>query len=134
MIVNLILSFLLLILGLAVILTWLVDINAHREVDLSAGFFHARERSSNNLFWFHITAEMINGLLLILSGIVLLLQPSWGMPVVSFTLGALFYASLNSLGWVFAQRERYRYAVPILSGLLISMLAMLVLMLSDQVY
>ena len=122
---SLVTSFLLLIMGIAFIIIWIADINNNPEVDMSAGFFRAREKSSNNIFWFHITAEIITGLLLIAGGTVIFLGIHELYPLVCFSTGALFYTSLNSLAWAFAERHRYSYAWPMLAGLVISIFTLI---------
>jgi hypothetical protein len=122
-----IISFFLLMTGTSMIIIWIMDIGKNPEVDLSEGFFKAREKNSQNLFWFHILAEITTGILLIASGIVLLLGDINLHPVVHFALGALFYASLNSLGWAFAEKGRRSYALPMLSGLIISIISIIIL-------
>jgi hypothetical protein len=94
---------------------------------LSEGFFSAREKKSQNLFWFHIFAEIITGLLLITSGTILLVGDTNSYPIAHFALGALFYSSLNSLGWAFAEKGRYNYALPMLTGLIISIISIIIL-------
>ncbi len=42
-------------------------------------------------------------------------------------LGALAYTSLNSLGWVLADRTRHAYAVPMVVGLAGALIAMALL-------
>ncbi len=122
-----IISFFLLMTGTSMIIIWIMDIGKNPEVDLSEGFFRAREKNSQNLFWFHIVAELITGLLLIASGIILLVGDTNSFPVAHFALGALFYSSLNSLGWAFAEKGRRNYAFPILSGLIISVISIIIL-------
>lgn len=38
-------------------------------------------------------------------------------PVAALGVGALLYTSIDSLGWVLAERDRYAYAAPMLVGL-----------------
>lgn len=127
MFADLIVSFLFLILGLAIIIIWLSDINNSPDIDMQAGFFRARDRSSNNLLFFHLMAEMITGILLILSGIILLAEKESFYFICFFSAGALFYTSLNSLSWAFAYKRRYPYAFPMLGGLAVSLLAIFLL-------
>ncbi len=122
MFADLIASFLLLILGTGILIIWLADINNNPEVDLSQGFFKAREKDSNNIFWFHIAAELITGVLLISGGMIILLNERELFFLVYFSSGALFYTSLSSLGWALADRKRYPYAIPMLGGLFFSVI------------
>lgn len=124
-----IISFLQIMCGTSIILIWIMNLSKNTESDLSGGFFRAREKESRNIFWFHIVAELITGIALIASGIILLSRDFNLYPVVYFALGALFYSSLNSLGWAFANKERYVYIIPMTIGLVISLAGMIILIL-----
>lgn len=76
-----------------------MNLGKNPDIDPSAGFFKAREKDSRNLFWFHIVAELLTGIILIVSGIILICRDINSLPIVNFAPGALFYSSLNSLGW-----------------------------------
>ena len=128
MLMYLIISFFLIITGIAMIIIWLSDIDNKADIDFSEGFFKAREKDSGNVFWFHIITELITGILLIFSGIILLSSVIRLLPLVYFSLGLLFYSSFNSLGWAFASKSRASYRIPMISGLLISVLSFLILL------
>lgn len=127
MVAKFIISFFLLMVGTSMIIIWIMDLSKNPEVDLSEGFFKSREKNSQNLFWFHIVAEIATGTLLIASGVILLQGDINLHPVVYFALGTLFYSSLNSLGWAFAEKSRHNYAIPMLSGLIISVISTIIL-------
>lgn len=114
--------------GCAMMIIWIMEMFSNPGVDLSEGFFRARERESNNIFWFHIVAELITAVLLVASGILLVMREENSYPIVFFALGALFYSSLNSMGWAFASRERYNYAYPMIGGFILSVVGIIVLM------
>lgn len=48
---------------------------------------------------FHITAELLTGVLCLAGGIALSFKASWSMPVALFSSGMLLYTSINSLAW-----------------------------------
>ena len=123
MALDLIIAFMLIMTGIAMIAIWIIDINDNPEVDMTNGFFHAREKHSNNIFWFHIVVEMITALLLIMGGIIIVIKAERLFPLVYLSLGALFYSSFNSLGWVLAYQNRRRYVYPIIAGLSIAVLS-----------
>lgn len=56
--------------------------------------------------WFHITAEMVTALTLIVSAVGLMLDPGWGRHVYLVALGMLFYTTIVSPGY-FAQQGKY---------------------------
>jgi hypothetical protein len=128
MIIRLIISFFLLIVGSAMLIIWIADINNKPDIDFSEGFFRAREKQSGNIFCFHIIAETISSLSLIAGGLVLLSGSDTFMPVVYFSLGALFYSSVNSLGWAFAETQRKIYRLPMMLGLAVSLGGFVLLM------
>jgi hypothetical protein len=55
---------------------------------------------------FHIVAEMVTALCLIIGGIGLLLNLTWGIPVFLVGMGMLFYTSIVSPGY-FAQKGNW---------------------------
>jgi prepilin signal peptidase PulO-like enzyme (type II secretory pathway) len=110
------------IMGAAIAAVWTVDIATGNKVDLSDGFFRARDGATGPLLWPHWVAEYATAAALIAAAIGMFLDEGWGRPLAGLALGALFYTSVNSLGWVFARRERAGYAVPMLAGVIVSVL------------
>ena len=102
--------------GVAIAAVWTRDIVAGMQVDLSAGFFRARDDAAGTLFWPHWIAEYGTAAALVAGAIGLLLGALWGEPVSFAALGALLYTSANSLGWAWARPERRPYAIPMLVG------------------
>ena len=106
--------------GFGIAIIWTKDIFLKPEINLSKGFFSAREKDSGSLFWPHWLAEYSTALLLILSTIFIFLNLEMGTRLMPFAAGALFYTSLNSLGWAFSKKERFTYAIPMLFALVVS--------------
>ena len=48
---------------------------------------------------FHITAELITGIICVAGGLAVALAFEWGLPVGLFASGMLAYTSINSLAW-----------------------------------
>lgn len=111
--------------GIAVIRT--KDIFTNTDIDLSTGFFNARDKDSGNLFWPHWLAEYLTAILLIVAPVLIFLKLDAGTKLLPFAAGALFYTSLNSLGWAFARKERFGYAFPMLFALALSCVYFLLL-------
>ncbi len=105
------------LMGLGITVVWTRDILAGKEVDLSQGFFKARDKQSRALMWPHWTAEYLTAALLFLGSLGLLFEQHWGFALSAISLGMLLYSSLNSLAWALAKRERFPYAGPMLIGL-----------------
>jgi hypothetical protein len=108
-----------LVMGVGIAGIWTVDIVRSPEVDRRRGLLRARDRSNGSLLVPHWVAEYATALLLAIGGIGLALStPSgawtWAVPI---GLGALAYTSLNSLGWVLADRSRAAYGIPMAIGL-----------------
>ncbi len=49
--------------------------------------------------YFHLVAEVLMGLLLIISGIALILKKKWGNPLFIFANGLVIYSVINSSGY-----------------------------------
>ena len=109
---------LMILMGAGIAGVWTMDIVKGDKVDLGNGVFRARDGDS--LFWPHWVAEYTTALLLLVGGVGVLADTSWARPLAGFALGALFYTSVNSLGWVLADRERSAYGAPMVAGILVS--------------
>jgi hypothetical protein len=108
-----------LVMGAGIAGIWTIDIVRSPEVDRTRGFLRARDRSNGSLLVPHWVAEYATALILLAGGIGLLFATgpgawSWLVPI---GLGALAYTSLNSLGWVLADRSRAAYGIPMAIGL-----------------
>ena len=110
---------LMIVMGSAIVGIWTRDIARGDKVDISKGFLAARD-ADNSLLWPHWLAEYSTGIALLMGAVGLLIEASWGPPLATLALGALFYTSVNSLGWAFAERERMSYAIPMLLGVVVS--------------
>jgi len=105
------------IMGLMMIVIWTRDILFHPEVDISKGFFRARDKDGG-IFWYHWLAEYLTATSLVVGGLGFMFSWEFSLPVSLFGLGALFYTSLNSLSWAMAEKSRYVYAIPMSVGLI----------------
>ena len=54
---------------------------------------------------FHLLAELVTGITLIIGGIVLLMGLRWGLAVYLLAAGALLYSATNSAGYFIQQRK-----------------------------
>ena len=109
-----------LVMGAGIAGIWTIDIVRSPEVDRTRGIVRARDRSSGSLLAPHWIAEYATALLLLAggTGLVFATAPgawSWLVPI---GLGALAYTSINSLGWVLADRSRAAYGIPMAIGLI----------------
>lgn len=116
---GLLVGIFMLVMGCGVAAIWTVDIVRSAEVDRSRGLAAARDRSTGSFLLPHWLAEFATAAILIAGGLRLLLGWSVGgwTWLVAVGLGALAYTSLNSLGWVVADRSRSAYAIPMVIGL-----------------
>jgi hypothetical protein len=102
--------------GVLIAVVWTHDIVSGDAVDLTPGFFHAREPGSGSFLWPHWLAEYSTAALLVAGGAGLLGGASWSRGVAFFAAGALLYTSVSSLGWALAKPERRAYAAPMVAG------------------
>lgn len=116
------------VMGLAIALTWARDMRSSPEVDRSAGLLRARDRRDGSLFLPHWIAEYATSLGLVVGGIGLIVDVGWAEGVSLVALGALTYTSVNSLGWTLALRSRRPYAIPMLVGAVGGVIAIVVLL------
>lgn len=104
------------VMGIAIALTWVRDMRSSPEVDRSAGLLRARDRRDGSLFLPHWIAEYATSLGLVVGGIGLIVDVGWAEGVSLVALGASTYTSVNSLGWTLALPSRRPYAIPMLVG------------------
>jgi len=109
--------------GVGILVFWLAELKRNYSSLKSMQYKWKNETGDN--MWFHVTAELITSVLLIIAGITALFHKSIALPLSLFATGLLFYASLNSLSWVFAKKQRYKLAFPMIAGILISLIVFL---------
>jgi len=116
------------VMGLAIVLTWARDMRSSPEVDRSAGLLRARDRRDGSLFLPHWIAEYATSLGLVAGGIGLIADVGWAEGVSLVALGALTYTSVNSLGWTLALPSRRPFAIPMLVGAIGGVLSIVALL------
>jgi len=58
-----------------------------------------RTLESDGFIAFHITVELLTGILCMVGGLAVALNSEWGLPVGLFASGMLAYTGINSLAW-----------------------------------
>jgi hypothetical protein len=58
-----------------------------------------RTLESDGFIAFHITIELLTGILCMVGGLSVALNSGWGLPVGLFASGMLAYTGINSLAW-----------------------------------
>ena len=104
------------VMGLAIGITWARDVLRSPEVDRSAGLLRARDRRDGSVFWPHWVAESATAIGLVGGGIGLIAERTWAEGVALVALGAYTSTSINALGWTLALPSRYAHAVPMVVG------------------
>ncbi len=74
-------------------------------------------REGDHLVWPHIAVEAVTAVLLLVSGVLSLMHVGWATLINSFSLGAIFYACVNSLSWTLADKSRWVYTLYMLFGI-----------------
>jgi len=103
------------LLGAGIAGIWAMDIIKGKFNDQSSFFNWVND--GGDKMWPHIFAEYITAAGLIAGGIAMFTLRAWATSFSLVFLGALCYTSLNSLGWVFAQKDRIGYGIPMMAGL-----------------
>ena len=119
----------LIVMGIGIAGIWTVDIVRNPDIDRSRGLLRARD-GAGSVMVPHWIAEYGTALLCLVGGLGLVLgwtSTEWSW-VVPLALGALSYTSLNSLGWVLADRTRASYGVPMVIGLAGALISILLLL------
>lgn len=122
---SLIIPIFMILTGIGMMTIWALDI-AGGKFKEQGHFFHWRNEGGDRL-WLHIVAEYLTAAALIAGGIGLTGGWPWGLNVSLVALGALAYTSINSLSWVFAQKGRLSYGMPIMVSLAGSIISLFVI-------
>jgi hypothetical protein len=115
-----VIAVLMMLMGAGIAGVWTIDIVKGDKVNLGDGVLQAREGDTGSLLWPHWVAEYTTALLLLVGGGGVLAGTGWARVPAGFALGALFYTSVNSLGWVLADRRRSAYGAPMVVGIVVS--------------
>ncbi len=110
------------LMGLAIAGIWTRDILGGEVVDTSSGWLAARDPEAGTLMWPHWLAEYTTAAVLVVGGIGLVADWSVAEVLAGLGLGALFYTSVNSLGWALASPDRRLYAAPMIVGVAVSVI------------
>lgn len=70
----------------------------------------AETRTSPVELGFHLLAEFVTAIALIIGGIILFMGMRWGLAVYLLAAGALLYSATNSAGY-FAQRRNWSFVL-----------------------
>jgi len=114
------------LLGSGIASIWAMDIIKGKFRD--QGSFFNWLNDGGDKMWPHILAEYFTAAGLIAGGLALFTVKAWAVTFSLVFLGALSYTSLNSLGWVFAQRDRIGYGIPMMAGLAGAIVSIIILL------
>ena len=101
------------VMSLGIIIIWIKELRApHMKQAL------LQRREGEHLVWPHVTIEAFTAFTLLITGIGSLMHVGYASIVNYFSLGALCYASFNSLSWTLADSKRWPYSLYMLVGAL----------------
>jgi hypothetical protein len=89
------------VMGIGIIGLWIMLVRANQVPEL---------KTEPVAIKFHITAEIIMGILLLLSGIFLLIGLSWAPNFFVLAIGLVIYAVINSAGY-YGQRKQWSFVI-----------------------
>ncbi|HUT82890.1 MAG TPA: hypothetical protein VMZ29_16970 [Candidatus Bathyarchaeia archaeon] len=89
------------IIGIAIVGLWLMLIIRKQIPEL---------KDEPITIYFHVTAEILMGILAILSGILIIIDLIWGAYIFLISSGLCIYAVINSAGY-YAQRKTWIFVV-----------------------
>jgi len=116
------------VMGVAIAGIWTRDIITAEQLDITAGRIRARDPHAGTLMLPHWIAEYATAISLLAGAAGLLAGAAWATPLGLVALGALVYTSINSLGWVLAERARTLYGVPMVVGAIGGLAGIIVLL------
>lgn len=120
-------SWLIIVFGILMLIIWLKEI--FQQAKKVKKFPFSWKNENGEWIWFHILTELLTAFLLIVLGILLQLAVPNAVYLTMFSSGLLFYASMNSLSWVFAHKSRFVFIIPMCAGIILSSLILLIVLL-----
>ena len=117
----------LVVMGVAIATIWTLDIVRAEKIDASTGRVRARDPGDGSPMLPHWVVEYGTAFALIGGGVGLLLDQEWSIVVAAYGAGMLTYTSVNSLGWVLADRSRMAYGVPMIAGAVVGIITLIAL-------
>ena len=118
-----IIPWILLFMGCSILVFWIFEI-IKTHAFLKENSYQWKNENNENM-WFHVAAEFATAVLLISAAIAKWLDNFVALPLTLFSTGLLFYASLNSLSWVFAEKSRFKLAIPMYAGIVVSVFVLI---------
>lgn len=113
--------------AIGMVIIWTSDIVTADKLDINQGRWRARDPDSQSILLPHWVAEFGTALALLIGASGLLFDWNSGRSIALVALGGLAYTSVNSLGWVLADRSRLPYGVPMLAGLVGALIGIIIL-------
>ncbi|MFX0137868.1 MAG: hypothetical protein ACFFDN_29775 [Candidatus Hodarchaeota archaeon] len=90
MVIEIIASIYCILIGIAIIIMWILLIRRREVPELN---------TQPTRIYFHLVSEFLTGIILIIGGIGLLINQTWGLAIFFLSLGMVIYSMINAAGY-----------------------------------
>ena len=123
-VIELIASIYIIIIGIAMLLMWVLLLIKKEIPELN---------SKPTQIFFHLTAEFLTSIMLIIGGIGMILNQFWGLAVFFIAIGMAIYSTINAAGY-YGQLKDWPMFITLMVFTFISLIiASLILLLEFQI-
>jgi hypothetical protein len=111
-VIELIASIYAMIIGIAMFCMWIFLLGKREVPELT---------TKPTQIFFHLTAELLTSIILVIGGIGLILDQSWGVPLFFISIGMALYSTINAAGF-YGQLKDWPMFIVLLVFTLVSLL------------
>ncbi|MHA2005685.1 MAG: hypothetical protein ACXABO_02495 [Promethearchaeota archaeon] len=125
MVVELIASIYTIIIGIAMLCMWTLLLSKREVPELN---------TKPTQITFHLIAEFITSIILIIGGIGLILNQSWGVSIFFISIGMVIYSTINAAGF-YGQLKDWPMFIMLLTFTIVSFLiTILIILVEFQIF
>ncbi|MBY8986029.1 MAG: hypothetical protein KGD65_13220 [Candidatus Lokiarchaeota archaeon] len=124
MVIELVASIYIIIIGIAMLCMWLFLLGKKEVPELS---------TKPTQIYFHLFAELLTSILLIIGGIGLIMDQSWGVALFFISIGMAIYSTINAAGFYGQLKDWPMFIILIVFSLISLIFAALIILVEFQI-
>jgi hypothetical protein len=123
-VIELIASIYIIIIGIAMLCMWIFLLGKKEVPELS---------TKPTQIYFHLVAELLTSIALIIGGIGLIMNQSWGVAIFFISIGMVIYSTINAAGFYGQLKDWPMFIVLIVFTLISLIFATLIILIEFQI-
>lgn len=124
MVIELVASIYIIIIGIAMLCMWLFLLGKKEVPELS---------TKPTQIYFHLIAELLTSISLIIGGIGLIMDQSWGVALFFISIGMAIYSTINAAGFYGQLKDWPMFIILIVFSLISLIFAALIILVEFQI-